>query len=147
MGKVSAMLRRALILLTLLTVHAVAQPTSEPTPMAQAVAAIKLKPNWQRIEITEEKPTSYRLQLYYKPLGQRDSPVVSRAEATADTKEIAGAVLDELKKEGKDPAKDRINLSVWAQQDAGKGMTGKPLTRPFGRTVYNYKSDRLEYRP
>ena len=141
------MLGRALILLTLLTVHAVAQPTSEPTPMAQAVAAIKLKPNWQRIAITEEKPTSYRLQLYYRPLGQRDSPVVSRAEATADTKEIAGAVLDELKKEGKDPAKDRINLAVWAQQDAGKGMTGKPLTRPFGRTVYNYKSDRLEYRP
>jgi hypothetical protein len=58
--------------------------------------------------------------------------------------EIAGAVLDELKKEGKDPAKDGINLSVWAQQDAGKGMTGKPLTRPFGRTVYNYKSGRPE---
>ena len=145
--KVSVMLRRAPVLLILLTVHAVAQPTSEPTPMTQAVAAIKLRPNWQRIEIAEEKPTSYRLQLYYKPLGQRDSPVVSRAEAIADTKEIAGAMLNELKKEGKDPPKDRINLSVWAQQDAGKGMTGKPLTRPFGRTVYNYKSDRLEYRP
>jgi hypothetical protein len=141
------MLRRALISLPLLTVHAVAQPTSEPTPMAQAVAAIKQRPNWQRIEITEEKPTGYRLQLYYKTLEQRDSPVVSRAEATADTKEIARAVLDELKKEGKDPAKDRINLAVWAQQDAGKGMTGKPLTRPFGRTVYNDQSDRLEYRP
>jgi hypothetical protein len=145
--KVSAMLRRALVLLTLLTVHAVAQSTSEPTPMAQAVAAITLKPNWQRIEMTEEKPTSYRLQLYYKPLGQRHSPIVSRTEATADTKEIAGAVLDELKKEGKDPAKDRISLAVWAQQDAGKGMTGRPLTRPFGRTVYNYKADRLDYRP
>jgi hypothetical protein len=141
------MLTRALILLTLLTVQTVAQPVSGPTPMAQAVAAIKLKANWQRVEITEEKPASYRLQLSYKPMGQRDSPVVSRAEATADTMQIAGAVLDELKKEGKDPAKDRINLSVWAQQDAGKGMTGKPLTRPFGRTVYNCKSDRLEYRP
>jgi hypothetical protein len=84
MGKVSAMLRRALILLTLLTVHAVAQPTSEPTPMAQAVTAMKLKPNWQRIEITGEKP------IYCKPLGQRDSPIVSRAETIADTKEIAG---------------------------------------------------------
>ena len=141
------MLRRALILMTLLTVHAVAQPTSEPTPLAQAVAAIKLRPNWLRIEVTEEKPTSYRLQLYYKPLGQRDSPVVSRAEATTDMKEIAGAVLDELKKEGKNPSRDRINLSVSAQQDAGKGMTGKPLSRPFGRTVYNYTTDRLEYRP
>ena len=141
------MLRRTLILLTLLTVHAVAQPTSGPTPLAQAVAAIKLKPNWQRIEITEEKPPDFRLQLYYKPLGQRDSPVVSRAEATADTKEIAGAMLAELKKEGKDPSKDRVNLSVWAQQDAGKGMTGKPLIRPFGRAVYNYTTNRLEYRP
>jgi hypothetical protein len=119
------MLRRALILLTLLTVHAVAQPASEPTPMAQAVAAIKL--NWQRVEITEEKPPSHRLQLYYKPLGQRHSPVVSKAEATADTMEVAGAVPNELKKEGKEPAKDQINLSVWAQLDAGKGMTGKPL--------------------
>ena len=80
------MLRRALFLLILLSVNAVAQPTSEPTPMAQAVAAIALKPNWQRIEIAEEKPPSYRLQLY-TPLGQRHSPVVSRAEATADTKE------------------------------------------------------------
>jgi hypothetical protein len=115
--------------------------------MAQAVAAIQLKPNWQRIEITEEKPTSYRLQLYYKPLGQLRSPIVSRAEAIADTKEIAGVVLNELKKEGKDPAKDRINIAVWAEQQAGRGMTGKPLTRPFGRTVYDYKSDRLEYRP
>jgi hypothetical protein len=99
--------------------------------MAQAVAAIRLNPNWQRIEITEEKPASYRLQLYYKPLGQRHSPVVSRAEATADTKEIAGAVLDELKKEGMDPAKDRINVSVGAQQDAGKGMTGSLSLGPL----------------
>ena len=74
-------------------------------------------------------------------------PLSARAEATADTKEIAGAVLGELKKEGKDPAKDQINLSVWAQQDAGKGMTGKPLTRPFGRTVYNHKSDSIGIPP
>jgi hypothetical protein len=147
MEKTSAMMRRALVLLTLLTVHAAAQPTSEPTPMAQAVAAIQLKPHWQRIEITEEKPANYRLQLYYRPLGQRHSPIVSRAEVTADTKEIAGVVLGELKKEGRDPTKDRINISVLAEQQAGRGMTGKPLTRPFGRTVYDYKSDRLEYRP
>ena len=95
--------------------------------MAQAVAAIKLRPNWQRIEITEEKPTSYRLKLYYEPLGQRDSPVVSRAEATADTNEIAGAVLDELKKGGEErtPPRTGSNLSVWAQQDAGEGDDGE----------------------
>ena len=146
-----AMLRRArMILLTLLTVL---------TPFAQlnhrantggagGCSDQKLKPNWQRIEDHRgENRQATEFKLYYKPLGQRDSPVVNKSEATADTKEIAGVVLDELKKEGKDPAKDRINLSVWAQQDAGKGMTGKPLTRPFGRTVYNDKSDRLEYRP
>ena len=97
------MLRRALVLLTLLTVHAVAQPTSEPTPMAQAVAAIKLKPNWQRIEITEEKPTSYRLQLYYKQLGQRHSSVVSRAEATADTEGNRGRGARRIEEGGKGP--------------------------------------------
>ena len=89
--------------------------------MAKAVAAIKLRPNWQRIEITEEKPTSYRLQLYYKPLGQRDLPVVSRAEATADTKEIARAVLDELKKEGKDPAKTRSTSPYGRNKMLGRG--------------------------
>jgi hypothetical protein len=115
------MLRRALILLTLLTVHAVAQPTGESTPMAQAVAAIKLRPNWQRIEITEEKPTSYRLKLYYEPLGQRESPVVSGAEATADTQEIAGAVLSELKKEGKDPPRTRSTSPYGRNRMPGRG--------------------------
>ena len=142
----AAMLRRTLILLGLSAAYAKAQPASEPTPMAAAIAAIKLQPNWQRIEIAEETPTRLRLQLYYKSLGQRHSPVVSRLEATTDTREIARTVLDELKKEEKDPAKDRINLSVWAQQEAGTGMTGKPLTRHFGGTIYDYKTDRLEYR-
>jgi hypothetical protein len=50
---------RLLILLTpllwgLASVHALAQPAGEQTPMAQAVAVIKLKPKWQRIEINED---------------------------------------------------------------------------------------------
>ena len=56
------------------------RPTNQRanTPMTQAVAAIKLRPNWQRIEIAEEKPTSYRLHAL-QAVGTADSPVVSRA--------------------------------------------------------------------
>ena len=72
---------------------------------------------------------------------------MSGQEAAADTTDIARTVLDELKKEGKDPAKDQIVVSVLAQQDAGKGPTGKPYTRLFGSTVYDYHTDKLEFRP
>jgi hypothetical protein len=67
--------------------------------------------------------------------------VVGGPEAAADTKKIASAVLAELVKEGMDPAKDRIVLSVSAQQEDGKGPTGKPLPRPFGSAVYDYNTD------
>ena len=135
-----------LLLCGLTSVHALAQPTSEQTPMAQAVAAIKLKPKWQRIDITEQQPKSYRLQLNYKPTSLW-SPIVGGHEAAEDTKEIASAVLAELVREGQDPAKDQISLSVSAQQEAGKGPTGRPLTRLFGSTVYDYNTDKLQFRP
>jgi hypothetical protein len=45
--------------------------------MAKVVAAIKLKPKWERIELTEESPTNYSLWLYYKPAGQKNSPIVT----------------------------------------------------------------------
>ena len=143
---------RLLILLTpllwgLASVHALAQPAGEQTPMAQAVAAIKLKPKWQRIEINEDQPKSYRLQLSYKPTTLREPNMVRGPEAAGDTTEIARAVLAELEKEGKDPAKDQIALAVSAQQEAGKGPAGKPMTRFFGSTVYDYNTAKLEFRP
>ena len=113
------MLRRALILLILLSVNAVAQPTSEPTPMTQAVAAIKLKPKWQGIEIAAEQPKTYRLQLNYKP----SSPAIGQAEVSADLKEVARVVLGELVKQGKYPASDGIYVSVYA--GAGRGRDGQ----------------------
>jgi hypothetical protein len=45
-------------------------PAAEPTPMAKAVAAIKLKPKWERIEIDKDEPRSYSLTLHYKPVGR-----------------------------------------------------------------------------
>jgi hypothetical protein len=72
---------------------------------------------------------------------------VRGSEAAEDTTEIARAVLAELEKEGKNPAKDQIALSVSAQQEAGKGPTGKPLTRFFGSTVYDYNTAKREFRP
>jgi hypothetical protein len=127
--------------------QAFAQPTGEPTPLAQVVAAINLKPKWQRIEIKEEQSKSYRLQLDYKRTSLHTPIVVGGQEAAADTKEIASAVLAEFAKEGKNPAKDRIVLSVAAQQEDGKGPTGKPLPRLFGSTVYDYSTDQLAFRP
>ena len=138
------------ILLVLLgsvaSVRSAAQPVSEPTQLAQAVAAIQLKPKWQRLEISEEEPKRYRLQLNYKPTSMR-TPIVGRPEAAADTTEIARAVLAELVKEGKDPPKDRISFSVEARQEAGKGPTGKPLTRRFGSAVYGYDTNQVAFRP
>jgi hypothetical protein len=126
---------------------ALAQPTGEPTPLAQAVAAISLKPKWQRVEIKEQQSKSYRLQLDYKRTSLHAPIVVGGQEAAADTKEIASAVLAELVKEGKNPAKDRIVLSAAAQQEDGKGPSGKPLLRLFGSTVYDYSTDQLAFRP
>jgi hypothetical protein len=144
------MLKKLPILLVLLgsltSVHSAAQPVSEPTQLAQAVAAIQLKPKWQRIEINDERPKSYRLQLNYKPTSLR-APIVGRPEAAPDTTEIARAVLAELVKEGRDPAKDRIFLSVEARQEAGKGPAGKPLTRRFGSAVYDYDTNQVAFRP
>jgi hypothetical protein len=37
--------------------------TAEPTLMGEAVAAIKPKPSWERIELKEETPTRYLLTL------------------------------------------------------------------------------------
>jgi len=54
----------------LLQCRAVLLP-SGPTQLAQAVTAIQLKPKWQRLEINEEQPTSYRLRLNYKPTSLR----------------------------------------------------------------------------
>jgi hypothetical protein len=83
--------------------QALAQPTGEPTPLAQTVAAINLKPKWQRIEIKEQQSKSYRVQLDYKRTSLHTPIVVGGPEAAADTKEIASAVLAELVKEGKNP--------------------------------------------
>ena len=145
------MLRLLILLIlplwSLTSLQALAQPAGEPTPMAQAVAAIKLKPKWQRIEINEDQPKNYRLQLNYKPTTLREPNMVRGPEAAGDTTEIARAVLTELEKEGKDPAKDQIALAVSAQQEAGKGPAGKPMTRFFGSTVYDYNTAKLEFRP
>ena len=101
------MLRQPLVLLVLLwgfaLVHAAAQPASEPTAMAQAVAAIKLKPKWQGIEIAAEKPKNYRLELNYKP----SSSAIGQAEVSADLKEVARVVLGELVKQGNTPTQTR----------------------------------------
>lgn len=131
-------------LLVLCLVPAAPLAAAEPTAMAQAIAAIKLKPGWDRIELKTAEPQSYLLNLWYKPAGKTPRPQLAAVEA--DTKGIARAVLAQLVKEGRSPVKERIAVSVWAFQPGVKGETGTPLNIAFGATEYDYNSDRLTFR-
>jgi hypothetical protein len=110
--------------------------------MAQAVAAIKLKPSWERIEFWADPPPSYSLTLHYKS----EAAVPTQSAAEADTKGIARAVLVELLREGKPPTEEQIWVNVFAWQ-AVRGETGKTPIRWLGVTSYHYWSDRLEFSP
>ena len=110
--------------------------------MAQAIAAIKLKPSWERIELEEKKPTDFRLTLSYKP----DVLITTRSTVETDTKQVARAVLAELVKQGRKPAGEHITLNVFARQSM-RGETGKELVRLFGFTSYDYNTDQLEFTP
>ena len=117
-------------------------PASEPTPLAKAVAAIKLKPKWERIAIDSESRYLYSLTLHYK-----GSPIVTLSDAEADTKAIARAVLAQLIKEGRKPATEHIGVLVFAQQGGyKKGETGTELIQSFGDTNYDPWGDRLVWK-
>ena len=115
-------------------------PAAEPTPMAKAVAAIKLELNWERIEIREDDPRSYHLTLHYKP----KALVTNMAMVEADTKQIARAVLAELVRQGRKPAEESISVYVSAQQGV-RGETS--LVKVFGDTFYKHSGDQLEFEP
>jgi hypothetical protein len=143
MTKVMPMGLRGLLIVPLLFWFGLGQ-AAEQTPMAQAVAAIKLKSSWERIELTEEPPTRYSLTLYYKP--EPEVPAVAVLLAVeADTKEIARAVIAELLRQGRKPAEERISVHVFAYQGGLRGETGKALYKPFGDVFYDYYSDQLKF--
>jgi putative heme iron utilization protein len=108
--------------------------------MAQIVAGIKLQPSWERIGVEEKSANEYNLTLTYKP----KVLISSISTPTADTKQIARAVLAALVKQGRKPSEERLKLDVVARQ-ATRGETGKELVRLFGFTSYDYHTDQLEF--
>ena len=69
------------------------------------------------------------------------------AVAEADTKQIASAVLAELVRQGRAPAKEFIYVTVDAQQVVSYGVTGQPSFKLLGKTSYDRGSDQLKYDP
>jgi hypothetical protein len=135
------------LLLCLVPVHLLSAAKSKTPPMAQAVAAIKLKPNWERIELGKQGPDSYELTLHYKPIPKPDAPFTRPAIVEADTAQITRAVLTELLREGKKPSADGIFVFVSAQQGTSQGETGTLLVKFLGHTFYNPRRDLLEFDP
>jgi hypothetical protein len=63
-----------------------------------------------------------------------------------DTKAVARFILDNLLKEGRQPAKEGIFVWVSGQHPV-KGETGKDLVQRFGTTHYDPTTDQLTWEP
>ena len=118
-------------------------PAPAASPVAQAVTAIKLKPSWERIQLTQETLRHISLTLWYKP----EAEVTSEAEVEADTKLIARAVLAELVRQGRKPAEERIGLFVYGRQETRGGETGGRIVRTYGNAIYDFNHDQLGFAP
>lgn len=108
--------------------------------LAKAVSAgVRASSKWSEIRVDEASARGYRLTLWY-----RDMPT-GQAEVERDTKAVAQAALTELVRQGRKPAQERIFLTVLAHKPE-KGATGESLIRVFGRAVYDYNNDTIEYK-
>lgn len=95
---------------------------------------------WNGIRFEEMRKDSFRLTLVYQRLPANFSQVKD------DTYQIARAVLKVLAQDGRKPHEERITVFVHAHIPE-KGETGADMVRSFGRTVYNYNTDQLEFEP
>lgn len=103
------------------------------------MSAVKASPKWRGIQVDEADKNDYKLVLLYQdmPSGQR--------EVERDTRAVLQAVLDTLVKQGRQPAQERIFVTVRAHKPE-KGATGQEMVRVFGRAVYDYNSDSIQYK-
>jgi len=108
---------------------------------ADAVStAVKTSPKWSGIQVDEASGNDYTLVLLYKAMPS------SQLEVEHDTKAVMQAVLNELVKQGRNPAKEHIFVTVRAHKPE-KGATGQSVVRVFGRSVYDYNNDSITYKP
>lgn len=103
------------------------------------MSAVKASPKWRGIQVDEADKNDYKLVLLYQ-----DMPSNQR-EVERDTRAVMQAVLDTLVKQGRQPAQEHIFVSVRAHKPE-KGATGQGVVRVFGRAVYDYNNDTIQYK-
>src|SRR5262249_9761087 len=89
-------------------------------------------------------PTSPPANLNPTPTRAEPSAAVPKREPTSSTKIIARAVVSDLVKRGRAPAKENVFLYISAMRRMD-GETGAPLVNWYGNTVYDYGKDELSY--
>lgn len=110
------------------------------TKFAEAVlAGLKGSPKWSGLQVDEASERSYKLTLLYKTMPS------SQFEVERDTKAVAQAALTQLVQQGRQPSQEHIFLTVWAHK-LEKGATGQAVVRVFGRALYDYNNDTIEYK-
>lgn len=103
------------------------------------MSAVKASPKWRGIQVDEADKNHYKLVLLYQ-----DMPSNQR-EVERDTRAVMQAVLDTLVKQGRQPAQEHIFVTVRAHKPE-KGATGQGVVRVFGRAVYDYNNDTIQYK-
>jgi hypothetical protein len=102
-------------------------------------SAVKASSKWRGIQVDEAGKSDYKLVLLYQ-----DMPS-SQREVERDTRAVMQAVLDTLVKQGRQPAQEHIFVTVRAHKPE-KGATGQGVVRVFGRAVYDYNNDTIQYK-
>lgn len=119
---------------------AAAAEQAQAQEFAKAVTArLNGGAKWEGISIKKAAKNDYQLILTYQ------SAPSNQAEVRRDTKAVAQAAIDELVKQGRQPAQEHIYVGVWAHKPE-QGASGQALTRVYGRSVYDYNNDSIEYK-
>jgi hypothetical protein len=95
---------------------------------------------WQEIRFDEIKKDNVRATILYKQMPS------SLHEVELDTKSVARAILKVLVAQGRNPRAEWIGVFVHAHKPE-RGETGASVVRVFGRTMYNFNNDQLEFKP
>lgn len=101
--------------------------------VTRAIAVIKMKPNWERLEIKRASNADYSIVIWYK-FTPRGAEVVE-----VDTKLVARAILNEIIASGIDPKKSYVGVYVRGYKK-NAGLSNSRRISRFGRTHYDFKS-------
>lgn len=120
---------------------AVEAPPQSPDSLLQAVrSSVHTSPKWADIDGELDGSGGYRLGINYA------SAPSGHAEVARDTKAVAQAALNALVASGRNPSKEMLFLSVWGRKPE-RGATGQSLVRLYGKSIYNFNNDSIEYKP